>query len=473
MFIKKITAQNFRLFSASKVFEVDEINIPDSINEGSGLTAFVGENGCGKTSLLDVMALPLLSYKADSFSLNDFNNPEQKVLIEIFSKDNFEVASAMPKGSFKSKGFSFEAGVRSRDNKAYLSSVVVSDQKYIKADGVEKPKDGSPDLRVSVNNPFKGQRFDENDILFLDRNRTYQTRSGTYNPTKFDRLMGDFDYQHIRNKQGGVDLNEKLDDIKKDIGNDLFENTIKKFEEISGSKITLNFIDNWRPFSKCFFAEQKENNQQIPLNMLGSGFEMIFSLLYSFYLSQQSGKQLIVLLDEPELHLHPSLLESFVKIVLEFSKTAQIVLCTHSPLFVKQLSYNKNVKIKILAKEKNMITVLPVEEKMLSYISSNEINYLAFRLVAEEYHNELYEELKYLKGDDKNIKQFDIDYFQSEKGEQVKYPWKGTQNIVSIHTFIRNQIHHQKDNGKATLENIKVSITTMRGFLKDMKLSEA
>jgi len=76
MFIKKITAQNFRLFSASKVFEVDEINIPDSINEGSGLTAFVGENGCGKTSLLDVMALPLLSYKADSFSLNDFNNPE-------------------------------------------------------------------------------------------------------------------------------------------------------------------------------------------------------------------------------------------------------------------------------------------------------------------------------------------------------------------------------------------------------------
>jgi len=62
MFVKKIIAQNFRLFSADKVFEVNEINIPDSTNEGTGLTVFVGENGCGKTSLLDAIALPLLSY---------------------------------------------------------------------------------------------------------------------------------------------------------------------------------------------------------------------------------------------------------------------------------------------------------------------------------------------------------------------------------------------------------------------------
>lgn len=469
MFIKTITVQNFRLFSNEKQFVIDEINIPDDENEGSGLTVFVGENGCGKTALLDAIALPLLSYKADSFSFHDFNNPETKVHIEVLAESNFKVDSTMPKGSFQSKGFSFEAGIRARRNKAYLSTVVVSDQKFIKAEGQKKPNDDSPDLRVNVNNPFKGLRFNENDILFLDKNRIFQTRSGTYNPTRFDRLMEDFSYQYIKSqKVNSEDINARFDDLKKHVANKFLEDTIAKFKEISGSIVDISFIDNWQPFGRCFFAEKKENHQQISLSMMGSGYEMIFALLYSFYLSQQSGKQLIVLIDEPELHLHPSLQERFVAVLLEFSTTAQIILTTHSPLLVKQLFYNDRIKTNILVKDNNMVQVLPVEERLLPYISANEVNYLAFALATEEHHNELYEELKYLKGDDKKIKQFDIDYFQSEKQEKKCYPWKGNPNEVSIHTFIRNQIHHQKENGKAELENLNASIKTMRTYLKEL-----
>jgi len=75
---------------------------------------------------------------------------------------------------------------------------------------------------------------------------------------------------------------------------------------------------------------------------------MIFALLYSFYLAQQSGKQLIVLIDEPELHLHPTLQEKFVKFLLESSKNAQIILASHSPLLVKQLAFNDKVKISVI-----------------------------------------------------------------------------------------------------------------------------
>ena len=96
-----------------------------------------------------------------------------KVVVNIYSEGNFDVDGTMPRGSFKAKGFNFEAGVRSRGNKAYLSSIVVSDQKFIKVNPA-KPADNSPDLRVNVNNPFKGKRFSENDILFLDRNRLFR-----------------------------------------------------------------------------------------------------------------------------------------------------------------------------------------------------------------------------------------------------------------------------------------------------------
>jgi len=214
MFIKKITIKNFRLFPSEKNFEIDNINTPDGTNEGSGLNVFVGENGSGKTALLDAFALPILEYKTENFGIDNFNNPNKKIEISIFSKDKFEVDRTMPKGSFKAKGFSFEAGVRAKESKSYLSSIIVNDQKFIRVDPTN-PKDNSPDLRVSVNNPFKGKRFSENDILFLDKNRLFQTRSGNFNTTRFDRLMEDFSYQYLKNCEL-CNLNEDLDSkIKK------------------------------------------------------------------------------------------------------------------------------------------------------------------------------------------------------------------------------------------------------------------
>lgn len=462
MFIQKITIKNFRLFPSEKDFEIDNINTPDGTNEGSGLNVFVGENGSGKTALLDAFALPILEYKTENFGIENFNDTSKKVEVNIYSKEEFEVDGTMPKGSFKAKGFSFEAGVRSKESKTYLSSIVVNDQKFIRVDP-SKPKDNSPDLRVSVNNPFKGKRFSENDVLFLDRNRLFQTRSGNFNTIRFDRLMEDFSYQYLK-KATIENLNDDLDGkIKKDkVENKFLSQAVQKFQEISGSQIKLDFLDNYEPFKNAFFAARKDNNQQISLSNLGSGYEMIFALLYSFYLAQQSGKQLIVLIDEPELHLHPRLQEKFVAFLLEFSKNVQIILASHSPLLVKQLSFNENVKISVLENDGQQVS--EIEKRVLSYISANETNFLAFNLATEEYHNELFEELKFINGDDKSIKDFDNDFFVTAKGETKNSPWKGSQNEVSEHTFIRNQIHHQKENGKTEYSILKASIEKMRGF---------
>jgi len=468
MFIKKITIQNFRLFKNGEAFEIDNLNIPDN-TEGSGLNLFVGENGCGKTSILEAFALPLLSYKADGFSLGDFFDPTEKTNIQIFAGENFEFSGTMPKIKYKGKGFAFEGGLRTREIKSYLSSIVVSDQKYIRADGEAKPEDGKPDLRVSVNNPWSGSRFNENDILFLDKNRTYQVRSGTYNPTRFDRLMEDFDFQYLKQENNPFDCNEKLEDISTNIENEFLKNAINKFQEISGENISLAHINNWLPHSQAFFSVKKENKQHISLDGLGSGYEMIFSLLYSFYLSQQSNKQLIVFIDEPELHLHPKIQEDFVKILLEFSKTAQIILTTHSPLFVKQVLYNEKVQVNVLNKEDIEVKIAKIEDRVLPYLSANEINFIAFDLPTEEYHNELFEELK-IRDDNArttplNLKDFDTDFFQNDKSESPNYPYNGTANQVSIHTHLRTQIHHRGTAGQADIAQIKQSIEKMRGFL--------
>lgn len=45
------------------------------------------------------------------------------------------------------------------------------------------------------------------------------------------------------------------------------------------------------------------------------------------------------------------------------------------------------------------------------------------------------------------------------------YPWMGHPNEVSLHTFLRNQIHHQAENGKANPSDLKLSIIKMRSYL--------
>lgn len=468
MFIKSIQIKNFKLFSPVEFFEISDLNIPDGQNNGSGLTIFVGENGCGKSTLLDAFAMPYISYKTDSFSLSDINNPNEKVEINILTNEVYTYKGTMPRVEYKGKGFSFLGGVRSRGTSGYLASMVVTDQKYIKADGETKPPDNAPDLRLSVNNPWSGSRFSEIEYLILDKNRTFQTRKGTYNDTRFDRIMEDLNYQYIQKEENPIDCNESLKEVKnlenKGVITGISE-AITKFIEISGNQLKLKLIDNWKPFSNAFFGTDKENLQSIPLNQLGSGYEMIFSLIYSYYLSKKGNKKLIVLIDEPELHLHPKLQSDFVELLLEFSKDSQIILTTHSPLFIKQSMSNSNVQVRILTKTENSVTVANPELALLPYVSANEVNFIAFKLATEEYHNELYERLMQLKATNNKIKDFDVSFFQTEKGEPKDSPWMGHLNEVSIHTFIRNQIHHRADNGKAEYDNLKSSIEKMRQYL--------
>lgn len=464
MFIKKITIKNFRLFPAEG-FEIDDINTPDGINEGSGLNVFVGENGSGKTALLDAFALPILEYKTKDFGIDNFNNTEEKIEVNIYSKHEFEVRGIMPKSVFTAKGFSFNAGVRSREARNYLSSAVVNDQYFIKVNPA-KPADNSPDLRVNVNNPFSGKRFSENDVLFLDKNRLHQTRSGNFNTTRFDRLMEDFGYQYLKNTEDNItNLNDDLDEkIKKGkVENDFLRKAIEKFKDISDSQVKLDFLNNYEPFKNAFFATKKGNNQQIYLSNLGSGYEMIFALLYSLYLAQQSDKQLIILIDEPELHLHPKLQEKFVKILLEFSKNAQILLSSHSPLLVKQVLKNDRVRIMALGKEGHR--VLKIEERVLPYVSANEINFFAFDLVTEEYHNELY---GHLQAKSKKMKIVDFeDYLKNNNNIQdMKEYQREDENekiittTITLCTYIRNQIHHPENthNTRYNNEDLKKSV---------------
>lgn len=91
------------------------------------------------------------------------------------------------------------------------------------------------------------------------------------------------------------------------------------------------------------------------INELSSGEKTLLSKVFRLYIGDYSGK--IILIDEPEISLHPSWQNKIIKIYEEFCKdyNSQIILATHSPLIIGSA---KNEYVKILSRRNDKIEVI-------------------------------------------------------------------------------------------------------------------
>lgn len=457
MFIKSIDITNYKLFKDT--FSVD-FNIPDGLKEGSGLTILCGENGNGKSSILESIALGLQDYRSENFSIEHINDLTQKVLININVASSFEVKSFLPKKTFNAKGFSFVANKRQRTVGSLYGTLIVSGRKLI-----SETEENDFELRCDGLTPFGAPRYEQPSLLVLDKNRIYQTRKGSTTSTNFDYLL-----ERLSLTPQTVD-GEKSEYILQE--SHPLQKTFTDFERFFGIPLKLYKTNPKIQMENAFVASYTDNNI-IKLDSLGSGYEMFFSILWAIYRSLDDKKKLIILLDEPELHLHPSMQQHLIKMLAYFSDKVQIIISTHSPLFVKQL-YGINPKFHILGKEDSVPVKKDIrEQKIKDYLSLNEVNFMAFGFYTEEYFNELYETL-YRKSqeEDDTIKfnNFDSKFFIEKHSLSADKPYRADNDSkkVSYITFVRNVIHHRIDYAKADLtytdEEFKNAIDTMRSFL--------
>lgn len=89
---------------------------------------------------------------------------------------------------------------------------------------------------------------------------------------------------------------------------------------------TIDQSDQGQYFLKFFNGEQSHTSEG-----LGEGIVSIFAIIDSIYDSKEGD---VIVIDEPELSLHPSLQKRLLRLILRFSMNRQIVISTHSPYFV-------------------------------------------------------------------------------------------------------------------------------------------
>lgn len=244
---------------------------------------------------------------------------------------------------------------------------------------------------------------------------------------------------------------EKLREMNPEIANSL--------NPIIPSSSSLKWSDVFKSVSIC-------SDENIPINKRGSGVKRL--ILLNFFRAEAerrllsgNSQSIIYAIEEPETSQHSDHQKILIRSFIELSQAnnTQVLLTTHSSTVVKGLDFDH---LRLVSKngigDKCIEAIIP---NQLPYPSLNEINFIAFRDLTEEYHNELH---GYIEAED-----FWNDYKNGRPTINYNKTFRGNTTVqqVILTEYIRHQIHHPENtlNTRYTFEQLEESVIAMRNFI--------
>jgi len=198
-----------------------------------------------------------------------------------------------------------------------------------------------------------------------------------FNQDSLDLIFFFYIYKKIANEKYNLDLSlpiespwDILNNVIKQIGLP-YEITHPSDELIIPIfKNALNRVDSKRFNIQLINPNTKED---IGFNNLSSGERVLMSLALLLYYSQnRNSKKSLLLLDEPDAHLHPSLTKQFFEVIYSVmikQYGCKILLTTHSPSTIALAPDNYDCKIFEMKKNPTAITEVIQRHDIISVLS--------------------------------------------------------------------------------------------------------
>ena len=512
MKIKKLKLKNFRGFC-------DEIEV-----DFDNLTAFVGKNDVGKSTILEAL---------DIF----FNDGKGAVKLD---KNDISI----PAGTNVSSEISISVCFDELPERVIIDSAnetTLEEEFLVNSDGLleiikKYPNAGTSKVFVRAHHPTNPscsdlllkkdselrKQLEENQIECTDKTRNAIMRKTIWSHYGNDLRLADVEldiskgdaksiweklqsylplyvlFQSDRkNSDGDSEIQDPLKEAVKEILADeklrhslnevalavenklkeVSSRTLEKLKEMSPEvantlnpvipdPLSLKWADVFKNVSIC-------SDENIPINKRGSGVKRL--VLLNFFRAQAERRKeeagsvnVIYALEEPETSQH---FENQRKLVLAFRqlsklKDTQVLFTTHSATIVKELDFEN---VRLVLHEGGCRIIQKINENHLPYPSLNEVNYLAFSEATEEYHNELYGYIEaqglltgYRKG--KEL----VEYIKDGQGK------KSIPMRIIKSEYIRHQIHHPENalNRRFAASELYESIENMRSFILDTRMQE-
>lgn len=338
-YIESITIKNFRAFSSSG-FTLN-LAIPDKITAGSGLTILIGENGCGKTTVLESIDLLLKNtFSArNKIEISDFNDKKEE--IEVIAKTTpYQVKRLWGTNEFPSNGIRFHSNIRSRNDSRRLVDPIVVDNEFVPIDG--GPAIQAVELRIGASGPYGTDRTPLK-VHYFDKNRARHLKASSYQ-NQLDTIIGDLNFQYLKwfNAQEDsvktavvTEFAERSQQLIENVNDKVIETAFEKIRSFrEGAELFIDPTLAMEPFAFAgIYTRSEVVSDQISVAKLGSGLEMICALMFLETVYSLSAETAVYCIDEPELHLHPQHQRKLLRYLKELAISNQVVISTHSPNF--------------------------------------------------------------------------------------------------------------------------------------------
>lgn len=164
----------------------------------------------------------------------------------------------------------------------------------------------------------------------------------------------------------GYDSKEKIDQVVKEISKD--PNKRKNLKKTLSKKTTEYLNSKWEEHkisidvdiesdlnASVAVQDNSDEDHYFDMSERSQGFKQFVSLLLSISISSASGdtKDHLILIDEPEVHLHPSGVRFMLKELLEIGKHNYLFISTHSNFMLDRDTKERHY---LLTKDKHNLT---------------------------------------------------------------------------------------------------------------------
>lgn len=320
-----------------------------------GLNILLGENGCGKTAVIN--ALRLLFKEQDSyysFSADDFYCSADKTVTakEIEIDADFTELSENEKITFLSwcnADFDAQLHLRISENESKPGN---AKRKYWGGE--------------SMSSIFEEDTFDRVECIYLPPLRDAEAKLSAGKRSRLTPLLkkqyGDntqmlvqsvtaFNNSIAQNEDG---KHAEIDTVKSSINKIIVESLGKRLGQsinLQFSETTFNkIVENIR---MVFFPHSGETDidkfRDLATNSLGYNNLLYIATVFSeLELIKDADIFTVLLIEEPEAHLHPQLQIKFIKYLESLADTlpnAQVIVSTHSPVLASSVKISKLIHL--------------------------------------------------------------------------------------------------------------------------------
>jgi predicted ATP-dependent endonuclease of OLD family len=481
MKLQKITINNYK--------SIDQLELVfDKYETNRGLFGFLGINEAGKSNLLKAISL---KNNLSDFNYKDSRRKEVEEDVEIiyeFHLNSNLIFDLLTKNKTIDVPEEFLKEIKiinviissviengkSPINKVYfkLENEIIkgweTDQVNLVKRSNKKTLDGELDLESELNlNDFLRDRLSKEiisespEIIFWKSEDKYLMNSViSLAQFKENPQTVSIPLKNCFIIAGYKNIKETIDKSNLDAAfkGDLYEQISLKVTNFINDKwpehkVELKFEESGGQLN--FFVKNIDGKRQ-DVTSRSDGFRQFISFLLTSSAEVSNGemKDSIIIIDEPEIHLHPTSQEDLLKELIKISKNNIIMFATHSSYLIDKNNFSNYYKIYKFDDKTE------IEQFNNNSTTFSEINYIVFNIPTTDYHNELYgwceanDKLSFLNNSEK-------DYIKLKK-DLTKLPSKK----ISLAEYIRHQIHHpeNKENKPFTDKELKSSIDILRGL---------